>query len=148
MATRRPVGFDRSAGVSPAASACNAARFPCEGIASSSADLLTTDAVASLRSLSYRVIAASDAREALQALEANQTIELLFSDVMLGPGMSGTELADAARQRRPGLAVLLTSGYDNAMTDSSMGAAFEMLRKPYRREQLGVAIRRLLRSAG
>ena len=101
-------------------------------------------AEASLRSLGYRVIAASDAREALQALEANQSIELLFSDVMLGPGMSGTELAQAARDRRPRLAVLLTSGYDNAITDSTVGTAFELLRKPYRREQLGVAIRRVI----
>lgn len=101
-------------------------------------------AEASLRSLGYRVIAASDAREALQELEANKSIELLFSDVMLGPGMSGTELAQAARDRRPDLAVLLTSGYDNAITDSTTGTAFELLRKPYRREQLGVAIRRVI----
>ena len=105
-------------------------------------------ATASLRSLGYRVISAGNATEALQELEANPSIELLFSDVMLGPGMSGAELAEAARQRWPALAVLLTSGYDNAMTDATMGAAFEMLRKPYRREQLGVAIRRLLRSTG
>ena len=105
-------------------------------------------AEASLRSLGYRVIAASDAREALQELEANQSIELLFSDVMLGPGMSGTELAQSARDRRPDLAVLLTSGYDNAITDSTMGTAFELLRKPYRREQLGVAIRRVIGRVG
>jgi len=105
-------------------------------------------ATASLRSLGYRVISASNATDALGELEANPSIALLFTDVMLGPGMNGTELADVARQRRPELAVLLTSGYDNAITDSTMGAAFEMLRKPYRREQLGVAIRRLLRSAG
>jgi len=102
-------------------------------------------AVASLRSLGYRVISAGDAKGALQKLEDDPSIALLFSDVMLGPGMSGTELAQVARQRRPDLAVLLTSGYDNPMADSATDPAPEMLRKPYRREQLGVAIRRLIR---
>ncbi len=101
-------------------------------------------AAASLRSLGYRVISAADAEAALRELEANQSIALLFSDVMLGPGMSGSELAQSARERRPELAVLLTSGYDNPMADSTVGADFQMLRKPYRREQLGVALRRLL----
>jgi hypothetical protein len=40
--------------------------------------------------------------------------------------------------------VLLTSGYANPLTDGSAGMTFEMLRKPYRREQLGIAIRRLI----
>ena len=40
--------------------------------------------------------------------------------------------------------MLLTSGYDNPMADAADGPAFEMLRKPYRREQLGVAIRRVI----
>jgi nitrogen-specific signal transduction histidine kinase len=101
-------------------------------------------AAASLRHLGYRVIAVGNAREALQQLEENASIALLFSDVMLGPGMSGAELAEAARNGRPDLAVLLTSGYDNPMTDGSAGMTFEMLRKPYRREQLGIAIRRLI----
>lgn len=101
-------------------------------------------ATASLRSLGYRLISAGNAADALRALDANPSVALLFSDVMLGPGMSGTELAQAARRRRPDLAVLLTSGYDNPMADTADGPAFEMLRKPYRREQLGVAIRRVI----
>jgi two-component SAPR family response regulator len=65
--------------------------------------------------------------------------------VMLGGGMNGVELAQAARSLRPQLGVLLTSGYDDpaaqAMTPPE---TFELLRKPYRREQLAVATRRNL----
>lgn len=99
-------------------------------------------ATATLRSMGYVVIAVANANEALLQLEANPTIALLFSDIMLGLGLSGTELALAARQLRPELPVLLTSGYDDAISESTEESSFQLLRKPYRREQLGVAIRR------
>lgn len=101
-------------------------------------------AAAFLRSLKYHVIAVGSAIEALEQLAANDNIALLFSDVMLGGGMNGIELAQAARSLRPRLGVLLTSGYDEPATAASPASSFELLRKPYRREQLGVAVRRNL----
>ena len=69
-------------------------------------------------------------------------IAVLFSDVMLGNGKNGKLLAREASALRPGLAILLTSGYEEQF---SIGADdFELLRKPYRREQLLAAIHRLL----
>jgi len=62
---------------------------------------------------------------------------------MLGPGMTGKELAAAARQRRPGIAVLLTSGYEETLPVAG-AEQYELLRKPYRREELALAIRRNL----
>lgn len=106
-------------------------------------------AVAFLRSLGYRFHAVGSAAEALERLAKDPGISLLFSDVMLGGGMDGTELALAARKLRPGLAVLLTSGYNDA-TQSSADAAdegFELLRKPYRREQLAAAVWRSINPA-
>jgi len=97
-----------------------------------------------LQSLGYRVLAVGSATEALQQLQDDPAISLLFSDVMLGSGMNGKELARAAREQRPGLGVLLTSGYEIAAPDPGAGEDFEMLRKPYRREQLAVAVRRHL----
>lgn len=96
------------------------------------------------------MIAVSSAREALAALLAQPGIDLLFSDVVLGSGTNGVELAQEARRMRPGLAVLLTSGYTRA--EGAHGAeqgieAFELLHKPYRREQLVSAIQRLLDGA-
>jgi DNA-binding NtrC family response regulator len=90
------------------------------------------------------VVTAGNAREALQHLQEESSIALLFSDVMLGAGLDGKELAHAARSLRPDLAVLLTSGYDAAAADAEADHAFEVLRKPYQREQLGLAIRREL----
>jgi CheY-like chemotaxis protein len=76
-------------------------------------------------------------------------VNLLFSDVVLGSGMDGIELAREARRVRPDLPILLASGYpgsgDRRHEDSE--ETFELLRKPYRREQLTGAIRRLLDSA-
>jgi CheY-like chemotaxis protein len=106
-------------------------------------------AVAFLRSLGYRFHAVGSATEALERLAKDPGISLLFSDVMLGGGMDGTELALAARKQRPGLAVLLTSGY-NDTTQSSADSAdegFELLRKPYRREQLAAAVWRSINRA-
>lgn len=99
-------------------------------------------AVAFLRSSGYRVEAVASAAEALDVLGRDSDISVLFSDVMLGNGMNGNELARMARGQRPDLPVLLTSGYEEHLqTDTD---AFELLRKPYRREQLLSAIRKVL----
>ncbi len=96
-----------------------------------------------LRSLGYRVLLAANAASALERLRRHEGIALLFSDVMLGEGMSGIELARAARHLRPGLPVLLASGCgdEGAGDAASPGTASGILRKPYRREQLARAVR-------
>ncbi|MFD0324309.1 ATP-binding protein [Lysobacter gummosus] len=103
-------------------------------------------AVAFLRSSGYQVLAVGNAAEALRRLSGEEAIDVLFSDVMLGEGINGKELALAARQLRPDLPVLLTSGYetDAAGEPTADVWAFELLRKPYRREQLIAAIGRAL----
>lgn len=104
-------------------------------------------AAAFVRSLGYRVHAVPDAESALALLDEEPAIGLLFSDVMLGAGLDGMALARIARDRRPGLAVLLTSGYE-ANADVAGDRPFELLRKPYQREQLGAALQRAFSSAG
>jgi len=100
-----------------------------------------------LGAVGYHVLAAANAREALDQLAANPDVDLLFSDVVLGSGMDGIELAHAARRLRPEIAVLLASGYQgpgDRRREGDAAIAFELLRKPYRREQLINAIRRVL----
>jgi len=63
-----------------------------------------------LEELDYRVIEAGEAQQALQILRSDEHIDLLMTDIGL-PGMSGQELAVAARQLRPDLKVLYASGY-------------------------------------
>lgn len=99
-------------------------------------------AVAFLRSSGYRVEAVANASDALAVLGQDSDIDLLFSDVMMGEGMNGYALAQEARRERPDLPVLLTSGYEeHAQTTASR---FDLLRKPYRREQLLAEIRKAL----
>ncbi|MGA9335596.1 MAG: ATP-binding protein [Rudaea sp.] len=103
-------------------------------------------ACAFLRSFGYTVIAAANAEAAISLLASDGRIALVFSDVVLGTGMTGVELAEHVWQSRPGVAVLLTSGYEHAALQIADSAEerFEVLRKPYRRQDLGVAVRRSL----
>lgn len=103
-------------------------------------------AVAFLKSLGYTVVAVADPLEALQVIEGRTQIALLFSDIVLGSEMSGKDLASRARELRPALPVLLTSGYahDPGQT-SHENVVWEFLGKPYRREDLAVAVRKALR---
>ncbi|HEX9964700.1 MAG TPA: PAS domain S-box protein [Allosphingosinicella sp.] len=81
-----------------------------------------------LDELGYRVLSAASAEEALEVL-GREPVDLLFSDVVM-PGLSGVELARLARQRCPGLPVLLASGYSEEIVRLA-GAEFEIVRKPY-----------------
>ncbi|WP_425272910.1 response regulator [Phytopseudomonas punonensis] len=63
-----------------------------------------------LEELDYSVTEAAEAQQALQVLRSDEPIDLLMTDIGL-PGMSGQELAVAARQLRPELKVLFASGY-------------------------------------
>jgi len=98
-------------------------------------------ALAILRSLGYTTLPCVDADEALRTIPLHSEIALVFSDIMLGSGMSGVELAEEIRVRWPRLPILLTSGDERSLQSSE---AFDLLRKPYRREELSVAIRRQL----
>jgi PAS domain S-box-containing protein len=99
-----------------------------------------------LSALGYRSLPASNAAEALAQLQSDAEIALLFTDVRLGAGANGIELATRARMLRPDIGILLTSGYAEAdLQSEGTPDGFEMLAKPYRREQLAAAISRNLR---
>jgi CheY-like chemotaxis protein len=91
--------------------------------------------------LGYRVLLAADGTEALAALNADQAIDLFFADIKLPHRVNGIELARSARQRRPALKVLLTSG-DTKQIPSEGG--FPSISKPYRRLELATRLREIL----
>ncbi len=67
-------------------------------------------AVRIIEDLGYTVFDAYNGQHALKLLQAHPEIQVLFADVRM-PGMSGPELAQVARRLRPGLRIVLTSGY-------------------------------------
>lgn len=96
-----------------------------------------------LQALGYQVVEASNGVEALRLIEQGLAFDLLFTDVIMPGGLSGRELADAARRLRPGLRVLFTSGYteDAFAQPGQPDAGLPLLPKPYRRAELARAVR-------
>jgi signal transduction histidine kinase len=106
-------------------------------------------ASATLERLGYRTVVARDAREALAILDGSGGLDLLFTDFVMPNGVNGVELAREALRLRPGLRVLVTSGYArqanaSASADSSRIDGFPMIAKPYRSGELAARIRALL----
>ena len=85
-------------------------------------------------SLGYDVLTANDAMEALHILRRDRQIDLLFSDIVMPRGMNGTELAREARTLRPGIKIILASGYPVAALEQSGASISEtaFIAKPYR----------------
>jgi CheY-like chemotaxis protein len=112
---------------------------------------LVDSAVAFLQQLGYRTATATTAKEALEVLRAEPGIDLLFSDVIMPGGMDGYELALEALGERPGLKILLTSGFTRRreeFIDGEMRIDRRLLRsilhKPYTMTDLARAARRAL----
>ena len=99
-----------------------------------------------LTDLGYVVLEAEDGRTALDILEAGQPVDLLFTDVLMPGGMTGGDLAGEARQLRPGIKVLYTSGYTNegALQEGLLDEGSQLLAKPYSRDELIAGIRTAL----
>ncbi|MDR3529184.1 MAG: ATP-binding protein [Rhodopila sp.] len=101
------------------------------------ADLRTTTCETLTRS-GYRTLAAANASGALAHLVSEERIRVLLTEADLPGGVSGIALARSARQVRPNLRVLVTSGKQNdapaEARQASLGGDkhFEFLMKPYR----------------
>jgi CheY-like chemotaxis protein len=101
-----------------------------------------TVAMRFLAALGCEVTPCSSAEQALPLLTQDAAYELLLSDIALGPGMRGTDLAREAQARLPHLAILLMSGFSAELLDTSQSAplSWELLAKPYSREELAHAL--------
>ena len=98
-----------------------------------------------LKELGYHATLAPNAEEALKLLDVNgQKFDLVFSDVVM-PGIDGVALGHEIRRRRPGLPVVLTSGYSYVLAEEG-NYGFELLHKPYSAEDLSRTIRRAMAS--
>src|SRR6185369_4336901 len=95
----------------------------------------------------YRVLQAGDGPAGLQILQSDQRIDLLVTDVGL-PGLNGRQLADAGQTVRPGLKVLLMTGYaaNAASAEGFLDQGMEMITKPFPMEVLAARIRDMLQA--
>ncbi len=103
-----------------------------------------------LQHLACHVTLASNAEDALILLGPDAAFDVLLTDIALGAGMRGTELASEAQRRFPKLGVVLMSGFSAELIDADRDApaSWELLRKPYSREELANAIAIITAGAG
>jgi len=92
-----------------------------------------------LGALGFTVTHVASADAALGALANARNIEVVLSDVMMPGGVNGLQLAREIRRRHPGLPVLLTTGYVEAVADMEDGE-FDLLPKPFTLEALADAL--------
>jgi len=95
-----------------------------------------------LEQLGYTVRRVENAEAALREIELDG-IDLVFSDIVMPGKMDGLGLARHLRAVRPGLPILLASGYSDAAINAR--GDFPILRKPYEIHQLSQAIAKLTR---
>ena len=124
---------------------------PCGGVRRLGSVLITEDdpdvlavGVETLRSLGYDVYTAANALEALAILQGDTPIDVLFTDVVMPRGMNGVELAKEARRLRPGIPVLLSSGYSRPGLQPDQEAVF--IAKPYKIPELARRLETLIAS--
>jgi DNA-binding LytR/AlgR family response regulator len=82
----------------------------------------------------------NNAEAALLEIEHN-SVDLVFSDIVIPGKMDGLGLAKALRATHPHLPVLLTTGYSEALAGGQ--ADFHVLRKPYAIHELSQALAKL-----
>ena len=98
-----------------------------------------------LRALGYRTIVAINAAEALAKIRSGEPVDLLLTDIVMPGSTDGWKLAEMARQIRPGIRVMYTSGYSNTSSERlESDAGILILEKPYRLSALAQLIRRVL----
>jgi PAS domain S-box-containing protein len=98
-----------------------------------------------LSDLGYQTLVATNGPEALAILNDGHSVDLLFTDIVMPAGMSGTDLARQASRLRPDLKVLLSSGYTREANQwRSARGDFPFIAKPYRPTTLGKKLEEVL----
>jgi CheY-like chemotaxis protein len=105
--------------------------------------MLVVDA---LEELGYTAIEAGDGPSGMKTIQSDARIDLLITDVGLPNGMNGRQVADAARQLRPGLKVLFITGYaENAVLNHGhLEHGMQVVTKPFDMAELTRRIRNII----
>ncbi len=99
-----------------------------------------------LRELGYIVLDAEDGPAALRLFAGQMRVDILVTDVGL-PGMNGRQVAEAARQRWPGLPVLFITGYAGSMLDGQLAPGMEVIGKPFTLDALAAQLGRMVETS-
>ena len=91
--------------------------------------------------LGYDVIEAASGEQALRLFDEGPAPDILVTDYLM-PGMSGAELAQAVCARKPGLPILIVSGF---AAPEGIAPDVSRLRKPFRSAELAQSIANLVR---
>ncbi len=99
-----------------------------------------------LSDLGYTVLEAEDGRAGLLVIDSGVRLDLLLTDVGLPGGMNGRQLADAARQPRPGLKVLFITGYADsvAVGTGRMEPGMQVMTKPFALDALAAKVQEMI----
>jgi CheY-like chemotaxis protein len=102
-----------------------------------------------LSDLGYQVTTASDANSALEILRRGDSVDVIFSDVVMPGGKTGVQLASEARKLRPDIKILLTSGYTGEALSrhTQDDEVFPLIAKPFRQQELAVRLREVIDAA-
>ncbi len=100
--------------------------------------IILMNTAALLEDLGHRVIEASSGEEALDLLRARPDIDMLVTDQAM-PGMTGSQLIAAVRDERPGMPIILATGYGETPSDANH--AVVRLGKPFGQKDLERAVR-------
>ena len=111
-------------------------------------DLAVGDMVeAMLTDLGHAVVRAERPAEALKILRRKLPFDLMLTDVVMPGGKSGVDLAQEAVKLRPGLPIILSSGYTGETLSAAAEAPWPLLLKPYSSEALAETIETVSRGA-
>jgi CheY-like chemotaxis protein len=101
-----------------------------------------------LHDLGCMVLEANDGLAGWQIVQSDTPIDLLITDVGL-PGMNGRQLAEAAQAHRPGLPVLVITGYAGPASGGfALPPGMRLLRKPFTLGDLTPLLAEILHPSG
>jgi PAS domain S-box-containing protein len=98
-----------------------------------------------LEQLGYSVTLVTDGAAALGAVEA-EPFDLVMTDIVMAGSLDGVGVAQALRQRKPDLPVLLVTGYSDAA--SRVAGEYTVLRKPFLMAELSRTVARMIADTG
>ncbi len=101
--------------------------------------LVLTNTAAMLDDLGHEVIVASSGREGLEALKARQDIDLIISDEVM-PHMTGSQFAEVVRESRPGMPIIIATGYADLKPRKPGKLNLPRLAKPFSQVELAQAV--------